>query len=88
MVDNYFTDNVCFLSTMMAPSETTVVQKKKLVVKVADYQLIAWSLYKLGAYGTLRRCVVEHEIPTIFVEAHDGITGGNYAGKAVTSLLN
>jgi hypothetical protein len=49
MVDDYFLDIVEFLSTGMAPSEMTVVQKEKLVVKAIDYQLITNKLYKLGA---------------------------------------
>jgi hypothetical protein len=32
----------------------TVAQKKQLVVKSMDYQLIAGNLYKLGADGILR----------------------------------
>jgi hypothetical protein len=54
MVDDYFTDIVQLLSTGMAPSDMTVAQKKQLVVKATDYQLIAGNLYKLGADGILR----------------------------------
>jgi hypothetical protein len=82
MVDDYFTDIVQFLSTRIAPLDTTVAQKNKLAVKAADYKLIGGSLCKLGVDGILRRCVVEHEILIILVEAHDGIVGGNYAGKS------
>jgi hypothetical protein len=81
MVDDYFSDIVQFLSTGMAPSEMTVAQKKQLVVKETNYQLIAGNLYKLGADGILRRCVLEHERPMILEEAHDGIAGGHYAGR-------
>jgi len=70
MVDDYFSDLVQFLSTCIAPSNFIVVKKKKLVVKVAYYQLIAWNLYKLGADGILRRCVLEHERNMILSEAH------------------
>ena len=41
MVDEYFPDIVKFLSIGTAPSDMTVAHKKKLVVKVEDYQLIA-----------------------------------------------
>jgi hypothetical protein len=34
--------------------------------------------------GVLWHCVVEHERQTILVEAHDGITGGNYERKSTT----
>jgi hypothetical protein len=48
MVDDYFAEIVQFFSTGVAPSDFTVAQKKKLVVKATDYQLIAGNLYKLG----------------------------------------
>jgi hypothetical protein len=64
----------------MAPSEMKVVQKKQLVVKATDYQLIAGNLYKLGEDGILRRCVLEHERSIILEEAHDGIVAGHYVG--------
>jgi hypothetical protein len=53
MVDDYFVDIVQFLSIGVAPPDFTVVQKKQLVVKATNYQLIAGNLYKLGAYGIL-----------------------------------
>jgi hypothetical protein len=53
MVDDYFADIVQFLSTGVTPPEFTVAQKKQLVVKVTDYQLIAGNLYKLGTDGIL-----------------------------------
>jgi hypothetical protein len=59
-----------------------VAQKKQLVVKASNYQLIAGSLYKLGADEILRHCVVEHERPIILAEMHDRIMRGHYAGKA------
>jgi hypothetical protein len=52
-----------------------------LVVKAANYQLIAGQLYNMGAYITLRSCLLEHERPRILAEAHEGIPGGNYARK-------
>jgi hypothetical protein len=38
----------------------------------------------MGADNILRRCVLEHEIPRILIEAHEVIDGGNYAGKSAT----
>jgi hypothetical protein len=80
-VDNHFTEIVQFLSIGMAPSEYTVIQKKQLVVRVADFSLIVGQLYKMGPDEILRRCVMEAEIPLILAEAHEGITGGHYARK-------
>jgi hypothetical protein len=50
-------------------------------VKATDYQLIAGNLYKLGTSEILRWCVLEHELPVILEEAHDGIAGGHYAWR-------
>jgi hypothetical protein len=58
IADDYFADTIEFLSTCFAPREFTTVQKKKLVVRAVDYQLIAGYLYKLGAYDILRICVI------------------------------
>jgi hypothetical protein len=38
----------------------------------------------MGTDNILRRCLLEHEIPRILTEAHEGIVGGHYAGKATT----
>jgi hypothetical protein len=41
----------------------------------------------MGPDEILRRCVMEAERPLILVEAHEGITGGNYAGKETTQNI-
>jgi hypothetical protein len=60
-IDDHFTEIVQFLSTGMAPSEYTIPQKKQLVVRAADFSLIAGHLYKMGPDEILRRCVMEAE---------------------------
>jgi transposase InsO family protein len=69
------------LSMGMAPSDYTIIQKKQLVVRTADFSLIARQLYKMGPDEILRRFVMEAERPLILVEAHEGIAGGHYAWK-------
>jgi hypothetical protein len=44
-VDDHFTEIVQFLSTGMAPHKYTVIQNKQLVVRAADFSLIAGQLY-------------------------------------------
>jgi hypothetical protein len=63
------------------PQYFSIVQKKNLVVRVVDYQLIAGHLYKMGADIILRRCVFEYEWPKILAEPHEGIVGVHYAAK-------
>jgi hypothetical protein len=63
--DEYYVGIIEFFSTRFTPKEYNIAQKKNLVVRSADYQLIARHLYKLGADNILRRCVMEHERPII-----------------------
>jgi hypothetical protein len=65
-VDDHFTEIVQFLSTGITPREYTVIQKKQLVVRAADFSLIAGQLYKMGPDEILRRCVMEAEMTTDF----------------------
>jgi len=37
----------------------------------------------MGVDNILRRCVLENERHRILAEAHEGITGGHYVGKAI-----
>jgi hypothetical protein len=67
------------LSTGTVPQEYNTVQKKNLVVWVADYQLIVGKLYKMGTDSILRIYVLEHEIPRILAKDHEEIAGGHYA---------
>jgi len=87
MVDGYFEDIVGFITSQMAPTHNTIAQKKQLAVRVSDYQLIAGQLYKLGPNEILRRCVVDHEKALILEEAHAGIAGGHYAGRATAHKI-
>lgn len=57
------------------------MQKKQLVVRFVDYQLIASHVYKMGPYEIYIRCVLEHERSMILAEAHEGVEGGHYVGK-------
>jgi hypothetical protein len=52
-----------------------------MVVRAANYQLIAGHLYKMDADSIMRRCVLENERPRILKEVHEGIYGGHYVGK-------
>ena len=48
MEDNHYSSIIQFSATGIAPEEISTSQKKQLVVKASDYQLIAEQLYKLG----------------------------------------
>jgi hypothetical protein len=59
---------------------------KNLVVRTIDYQMIAGHLYKMGADKILQRYVLEHERTRILAESHEGMVGGNYAGKCIAQV--
>ena len=73
MVDGYFEYIIHFLSTGRETKIFSTTQKKQLVVKAADFQLIAGLLYKLGPDAILHRCALEHEQPMVLVETNDGV---------------
>jgi hypothetical protein len=87
IADDYFAKIIQYLRTGIAPQEYTATQKKKLVVRTTDYQLIARHLYKMGTNNILRRYVLDHERPRILAEAHAGIAGGNYEGKSTAQKV-
>jgi hypothetical protein len=60
-INDHFTEIFQFLSTGMAPSVYTILQKKQLVVHAKDLSLIVGHLYKMGPDEILRRCVMEVE---------------------------
>jgi hypothetical protein len=86
-IDDHFADIVQFLSTGMALAEYRIPQKKQLVVHAVDFSLIVGQLYKMGPDEILRICVMEAERPVILEEAHEGIAGGHYAGKATAQKV-
>jgi hypothetical protein len=53
IIDEYFRDNIQYLSKGTALEEYNTSQKKNLVVCAVDYQLIAGHLYKMGTNSIL-----------------------------------
>ena len=87
IADEYYAEIIHFLTTGWAPVEFTKQQQKQLVVKAADFTLIAGHLYKLGPDEVLRRCVMLHEKKAIIREAHSGAAEGNFAGKSTAQKI-
>jgi hypothetical protein len=58
-IDEHFKDIVQFPSTGITPAKYTIPQKKQLVVRAANFSLIASQLYKMGPDEILRRCMME-----------------------------
>ena len=84
MADGHYAPIIQFLLTGVALEELSTSQKKQLVVKAYDFQLIAGHLYKMGPDEILRRCVLPNEQEHIMEEAHVGIARGHYGGRDTT----
>jgi hypothetical protein len=87
IVDDHFAKIIQYLSTGTVPQEYTTAEKKNPVVCTTGYQLITRNLYKMGTYSILQRYILAHERPRILAEAHEGIAGGHYAGKATVQKV-
>ena len=61
MEDDHYFPIIKVLGTGVAIEELSTSQKKQLVVKDFDFQLIDGHLYKMEADEILRRCVLPHE---------------------------
>ena len=79
-MDDHYAPIIQFLATGVTPEDMSTSQKKQMVVKASDFQLIAGQLYKLGPDEILRRCILPHEQGPILEEAHARIAGGHYGG--------
>lgn len=86
-IPDYLSDIALFLTTGAFPADYSATQKRHLVVRAADYQLIAGQLYKSGLDNILRRCVLDHERPEILWECHSGVAGGHVGGKATAQKV-
>ena len=84
VTDDHYAPIIQFSSTGVSPSDLLTSQKKQLVVKASDFQLIVGHLYKLGSDEILWRCVLPHEQSPILEEAHIGIMRGHYGGRTTT----
>lgn len=82
-VDNHFVDIIHFLTIGTTPNRYTSQQKKELVVHTVEFSVIAGHLYKMGSDEILRCYVPNFERKIILVEAHGGVAGGHYVGKAI-----
>eukprot|EP00253_Pinus_taeda_P033049 PITA_33049 len=82
VANNHFAYIIHFLMMGMALKGYTSQQKKELVLRTANFSVIAGNLYKMGSNEILRCYVPEFERSIILLEAHGGVAGGHYAGKA------
>jgi len=56
-IPDHLQEIATLLTTGNCPQDYTTMQKRNLVVRAADYKLIAGHLYKMGLDQLLRRCV-------------------------------
>ena len=61
MIDDHYKYILHLLTIGYAPKGFNTTQKKQLVVKHADFQLIIGKLYKMGQDVIVRHFSLEHE---------------------------
>ena len=82
IADDHYAPIIHVLAIGVSLEDLSTSQKKQLVVKALDFKLTAGQLYKLGPDEILRWCILPHEQGPILEEAHVGIAGGHYGGRA------
>ena len=82
IADDHYAPIIQFLATDFSLEDMSTSQKKQLVVKASDFQLITGQLYTLGPDEILRRCILPHEQGPILEEAQARIAGSHYGGRA------
>eukprot|EP00253_Pinus_taeda_P004147 PITA_04147 len=87
IANDYFADIIQFLTTGTTPKGYSTKRKKELVVRATDFSVIAEHLYNMGIDEILRRYVLEFERSSILAEAHGGVAGGHYAGRATVQRI-
>lgn len=61
IADGHFEDIIHFLTTGIGPQGYSIQQKKELVIRVADFTVLAGHLNKMGNDEILYRYVLEFE---------------------------
>ena len=69
IADDQYSPIIQFLETGVSPQDLLTSQKKQLVVKASNFQLITGKLYKLGPDEILRQCILPHEQGSILAES-------------------
>ena len=62
-------------------------EKKQLVVRSRNFNLLTGTLYYKGSDAICRWSVCDDEKETVLREAHCGIVGGHYAGDATARKI-
>ena len=78
---DWYADIMEFLTTQRLPVEWTKEARKKVRVNSRHFAVIGNRLFRRGAYGILRRCVSEAEVPNILTSCHDSACRGHFSGQ-------
>ena len=87
MLDDHYRDIIQFFSMGYVPAKFTTAQKKQLVVRAVEFQLITRQLYMMGLDENIFRCILNHELLLILNEVHDGVVGCHYVGKSTVHKI-
>ena len=80
----WFADIANYLVVAQFPPNLSSKENSGIIRKSATFTWIGVSLFKLGPYQILRRCVRDEEVFDILLAYHDGPCGGHFAAKRTT----
>ena len=76
-----------FLLTGECPPHLDKAQRRRLIPKVASYQLIGEDLYHKGKDLVLRRVTTKEEIQCILESCHSKVCGGHFAQEITSEKI-
>ena len=78
---DWYAGIVEFLITQRLSIEWTKEARRKVRVNSRHFAVVGNRLFMRGAYGILRRCVSEVEVPDILTSCNDSACGGHFSGQ-------
>jgi hypothetical protein len=76
-----------YLTHGSAPQYMEPKNKRDIILKSSQYQLVQGILLKKNYDGILLRCLEKDDAEKVLTELHDGLTGGNFGGDTTTHKI-
>ncbi|CAL1362371.1 unnamed protein product [Linum trigynum] len=83
----WYSDFANYLVGKQLPKGMATHAKRKFFSDLKHYFWEDPYLFRIGADGVIRRCVMEHEMGDILSQCHEGPTGGHHGGNRTTRKM-
>ena len=84
---DWYAGIVEFITTQKLLQNWTKEKRRKVGVNSRHFAVVGHKLFRRGAYGLLRRCVSEVDIPSILEACHDSAYGGHFSGQLTSQKI-